>query len=184
MSGHFLANNSISLILRLLGLLLMIFPDFILNCAAMARVDVCETELTIPWAVNVVAPGLLAAAAASVNAAIVHISTDYVFDGEKRSPYTIKDEPRPISSYGRSKLAGEVAVMAANPNSYIVRVARLFGNSGNNFGSRIFHQLQQAIDNRSKIKVCRYPVSQATYLPDLVARCAKSWVRASLVFIT
>jgi dTDP-4-dehydrorhamnose reductase len=142
-------------------------PNLILNCAAMARVDACESEQALAHAVNTVAPGLLAAAAHENNSDIVHISTDYVFDGEKRSPYTIEDEPRPISAYGNSKLAGELAVMAATDRYYIARVARLFGLGGSNFGSRIFQILKQASD---KVKVFTYPVSQATYLPDLVDR--------------
>ncbi|MEW6733104.1 MAG: dTDP-4-dehydrorhamnose reductase [Acidobacteriota bacterium] len=145
-------------------------PTLIINCAAAARVDACESEFEKAWAVNAVAPGVLARAADMVGADIIHISTDYVFNGEKCEPYTIKDEPNPCSAYGRSKLAGERAVITATTRHYVVRVARLFGLHGNNFGSRIFDNLQQAADTDKKIKVFNYPLSQATYLPDLITR--------------
>jgi dTDP-4-dehydrorhamnose reductase len=145
-------------------------PDLLLNCAAMARVDACETDRELAWSVNLQGPSVLASAALQFGAAIMHISTDYVFDGEKRTPYTIEDIERPLSAYGLSKLEGERAVVAANARHFIVRVARLFGIGGSNFGSRIFHNLKQASDNNEKIRVFRYPLSQATYLPDLAGR--------------
>src|ERR1051325_8677295 len=145
-------------------------PELIVNCAAAARVDACEDARAQAWATNAVGPGFLASAAREIGAQIVHLSTDYLFDGEKRTPYTIEDEPRPISFYGESKLAGERAVIAATDNYYIVRVARLFGPGGTNFGSRVFRYLQNAYESSSKVKVFGYPTSQATYLPDLVAR--------------
>jgi dTDP-4-dehydrorhamnose reductase len=145
-------------------------PDLVLNCAAAARVDLCESDEKTAYAVNGHAPGLLAAAAQELDAEIMHISTDYVFDGEKRAPYTIADAPRPLSIYGRSKLAGECAAQAANAKHYIVRVARLFGAGGKNFGSAIFDHLRRAANAGEQLKVFNYPISQATYLPDLAMR--------------
>jgi dTDP-4-dehydrorhamnose reductase len=148
-------------------------PDLILNCAAAARVDACESDREHAWAVNATGPGILASIASQIGAEIMHISTDYIFDGSKREPYTIEDKAEPLSAYGQSKLDGESAVTAATDRFYIARVARLFGKSGTNFGSRIFHHLKQASDNASKMKVFSYPLSQATYLPDLAERLSE-----------
>jgi dTDP-4-dehydrorhamnose reductase len=145
-------------------------PTVIINCAAMARVDACETDWSSAQAANIDGPKHLAQQAKAVGAALMHISTDYVFDGTKTTPYTINDEPNPISAYGRSKLLGEQAVIENTTDYFIVRVARLFGLGGSNFGSKIFDYLQTAKQNGNKVKVCSYPVSQATYLPDLVVR--------------
>lgn len=145
-------------------------PNVIINCAAMARVDACETDWNAAQAANIDGPKYLAMQAKSVGAALMHISTDYVFDGAKTSPYTIEDTPSPISAYGRSKLGGEEAIITTTDNYFIVRVARLFGIGGNNFGSKIFDYLQSAKKSGNKVKVCDYPISQATYLPDLVIR--------------
>jgi len=145
-------------------------PTIIINCAAMARVDACETVWASAQAANIDGPKHLALQAKAVGAALMHISTDYVFDGTKTSPYTIDDAPNPISAYGRSKLLGEQAVIENTTDYFIIRVARLFGLGGSNFGSKIFDYLQTAKQNENKVKVCDYPVSQATYLPDLVVR--------------
>jgi dTDP-4-dehydrorhamnose reductase len=145
-------------------------PNVIINCAAMARVDACETEWNAAQAANIDGPRFLAMQAESIGASLMHISTDYVFDGNKTSSYTIKDQPNPISAYGRSKLGGEEAIITTTKNYFVVRVARLFGVGGNNFGSKIFDYLQNAKKSGNKVKVCDYPISQATYLPDLVIR--------------
>lgn len=145
-------------------------PDLIVNCAAMARVDICETETEQARAVNSDAAGYLAEAAERVGAEIMHVSTDYVFDGKSDHPYTCEDEPNPISAYGHSKLLGEVNVANSCSRHYIVRVVRLFALHGENFGSRIFHAISSALEKGTPLKVFPYPVSQATYIPDLVAR--------------
>ncbi|MBI4853033.1 MAG: dTDP-4-dehydrorhamnose reductase [Acidobacteria bacterium] len=149
------------------------FPTVIINCAAMARVDACETDWSSAEKANIIGPENLASQAKSVGAYLMHISTDYVFDGKKTSPYTIKDPASPISAYGRSKYLGENAVILATDNYFIVRVARLFGIGGNNFGSKIFDYLDNAKKTGNRLKVCNYPVSQATYLPDLVIRLSE-----------
>lgn len=145
-------------------------PKLIINCAAAARVDDCERNPELAWAINVNGPDFLSLAARESNCEIMHISTDYVFDGKKKTPYTIFDEPAPISIYGQSKLKGERAVCANLDNYFIVRVARLFGAGGRNFGSKIFDHLKTASDNRTKVKVFSYPLSQATHLHDLAER--------------
>ncbi|WP_443751208.1 dTDP-4-dehydrorhamnose reductase [Asticcacaulis solisilvae] len=108
-------------------------PDVVINCAGMTQVDACEGEAERAFAVNAYAPGRLAEAAAKVGAAIIHLSTDYVFDGAAGRPYREDDPARPVSVYGRSKLAGEDAVIAANPRHAVVRVSWVYSRFADNF---------------------------------------------------
>ena len=110
-------------------------PDVILNCAAFTRVDDCETKKELAWKVNVEGPKNLAAAAAEQGARIIHISTDYVFDGKKPIPeyYTENDETNPISYYGLTKLEAEKAICAETDRYSILRTAWLYGANGQNF---------------------------------------------------
>lgn len=110
-------------------------PDVVINCAAYTNVDRCETEEEIAHLVNVDGPGYIAQACQSINALIIHISTDYVFDGFKEPPlsYNEKDEVNPLSVYGKTKLEGEHRVSAITENHIIVRTAWLYGINGNNF---------------------------------------------------
>jgi dTDP-4-dehydrorhamnose reductase len=106
-------------------------PDVVINCAAYTNVDRAETDSEAAFAVNGVGAGVVAAAAASSGAWVVHLSTDYVFDGSKREPYVESDETGAASVYGASKLAGEQAVAQAAPESHtIVRSSWLFGTGG------------------------------------------------------
>ncbi len=107
--------------------------DTVVNCAAYTNVDGAEADRAGAHAVNAAAAGHVAAAAAQAGAAIVHVSTDYVFDGSKREPWLESDATAPLGVYGESKLAGELAVAAANPRHVIVRTAWLFGAGGKNF---------------------------------------------------
>jgi dTDP-4-dehydrorhamnose reductase len=108
-------------------------PDAVLNCAAFTDVDRAEGEPEQALRVNGEGAGNVAAAAARAGAAVLYVSTDYVFDGRKREPYVESDPTGPISSYGRSKLAGEEASVAANPRHFVVRSSWLFGAHGRNF---------------------------------------------------
>jgi dTDP-4-dehydrorhamnose reductase len=108
-------------------------PDAVINCAAYTDVDGAESEPALALRVNGEGAGNLAAAAARAGASVIYVSSDYVFDGEKREPYLESDPTGPISSYGRSKLAGEEATAAANPRHFIVRSSWLFGAHGRNF---------------------------------------------------
>ncbi|MBF0378879.1 MAG: dTDP-4-dehydrorhamnose reductase [Desulfamplus sp.] len=110
-------------------------PDVVINCAAYTQVDKCETEQNIAKLVNTDAPGYIAEACKAINATMVHISTDYVFDGTKEPPlsYTETDEVNPLSVYGRTKLEGERRVAQITDNHIIVRTAWLYGINGNNF---------------------------------------------------
>jgi dTDP-4-dehydrorhamnose reductase len=108
-------------------------PQAVVHCAAYTDVDGAESDRATAEAVNATGAGYVAAAAAAVGAAIVHISTDYVFDGSKREPWLESDPTGPLGVYGESKLAGEIAVAQANPAHTIVRTSWLFGAGGRNF---------------------------------------------------
>jgi dTDP-4-dehydrorhamnose reductase len=108
-------------------------PRAVVNCAAYTDVDGAESDRGSAAAVNGAGAGHVAAAAAEVGASIVHVSTDYVFDGSKREPWVESDPVAPLGVYGETKLAGELAVAAANPAHAIVRSAWLFGAGGRNF---------------------------------------------------
>jgi dTDP-4-dehydrorhamnose reductase len=108
-------------------------PDAVINCAAYTDVDGAESDRATADAVNHKGAGHIAEAAAEVGAAIVHVSTDYVFDGSKREPWLESDPTGPLGVYGETKLAGERAVAQANPAHVIVRTAWLFGAGGKNF---------------------------------------------------
>jgi dTDP-4-dehydrorhamnose reductase len=108
-------------------------PHAVVNCAAYTDVDGAESDRAAAEAINATGAGNVAAAAAAVEAAIVHVSTDYVFDGSKREPWLESDPTAPLGVYGETKLAGERAVAAANRTHAIVRTAWLFGAGGKNF---------------------------------------------------
>jgi dTDP-4-dehydrorhamnose reductase len=105
----------------------------VINTAAYTAVDNAETEVGIAWRINALAPALLAAATARSRTPIIHLSTDYVFDGESENPYRPDDPMRPKSVYGASKAGGEYAVRTANPRHVIVRTAWVFSPHRSNF---------------------------------------------------
>jgi len=108
-------------------------PDVVINAAAFTAVDAAESNAGMAWAVNRDGPANLASACADHGVALVHVSTDYVFDGEKQGEYTEDDPPRPVNVYGASKLAGEEAVRCACPRHLIVRTSWLFSACRHNF---------------------------------------------------
>ncbi|MDR3181003.1 MAG: dTDP-4-dehydrorhamnose reductase [Prevotellaceae bacterium] len=107
-------------------------PAFIINCAAYTAVDKAEDEEDKAFAINAAAVENLAKAVGACRARLIHISTDYVFDGTKTTPYTEEDAPNPQSAYGRSKLAGEQAALS-HPQTMVIRTAWLYACEGNNF---------------------------------------------------
>src|SRR3954463_9484836 len=126
-------------------------PDVVINCAAWTDVDGAEDAEEQAFEVNGSGAGNAAAAAAAVEARIVHVSTDYVFDGTKGAAYVESDQPAPLSAYGRTKLAGEEAVVAANKRHFIVRPAGLFGIGGRNF----VETMLQLAEARNEVTVVR-----------------------------
>jgi dTDP-4-dehydrorhamnose reductase len=108
-------------------------PGLIVNAAAYTAVDKAESEPDLAMAVNGVAPGVMAEEARRLNAAIIHYSTDYVFDGAKERPYVEDDAPNPLNVYGRTKLAGEQAIQATGAPHLILRTSWVYGARGRNF---------------------------------------------------
>lgn len=121
-------------------------PDIILNCAAYTQVDRAESDHATAHAINAGGPQCLAQVARQVDAFLVHISTEYVFDGRRPAPepYTEDDEPNPIGRYGRSKFAGEQAITEVGPRHAIVRSAWLYGRHGTNFIKAILRKVRRA----------------------------------------
>jgi dTDP-4-dehydrorhamnose reductase len=139
-------------------------PAVIVNCAAFTNVDGCESQEELATRVNGVGPGYLATAAKIVGAILVHISTDYVFAGDKGSPYEEGDPTRPLSAYGRSKLAGEQAIVASGLSRYfILRTSWLYGPGGKNF---VETMLRLAAE-RDELRVVADQIGTPTYTGDL-----------------
>jgi dTDP-4-dehydrorhamnose reductase len=134
-------------------------PDVVINCAAWTDVDGAEEAEEAAMAVNGAGAGNVAAAAAEHGAAVVYVSSDYVFDGAKGSPYVETDQPSPLSAYGRTKLAGEEATVAANRRHFLVRSSWLFGIGGSNF---VETMLRLAAD-QSEVLVVHDQVGSPTY---------------------
>jgi len=108
-------------------------PDLIINAAAHTAVDQAESEPEVAFAINAIAPGILAEEAKALGAPLIHYSTDYVFDGSKPAPYTEADTPSPLGVYGQSKLAGEQAIAAVGGEHLILRTSWVYSNHGKNF---------------------------------------------------
>jgi dTDP-4-dehydrorhamnose reductase len=139
-------------------------PDAVINCAAWTNVDGAETAEAEATLINGAGAGHLAAAAAEAGAHIVHVSTDYVFAGDATSPYREDAPTGPIGAYGRSKLAGEIAVADAAPSDHaIVRTAWVFGPHGKNF---VDTMLRLAAD-RDELKVVDDQLGCPTYTGHL-----------------
>ena len=108
-------------------------PEIIINAAAYTAVDKAETETALAAKINSEAPGIMAEEARKRGALLVHYSTDYVFDGAKTSPYVEEDPPNPLGAYGRTKLAGDLAIQQAGCNHLIFRLCWVYGARGGNF---------------------------------------------------
>ena len=153
-------------------------PDVIFNGAAYNKVDGAESETGRALEVNALAPGLLARAAATAGALVVHFSTDYVFDGRSRAPYREDDCPAPLGAYGVSKLAGEGLVLTSPGEHLVVRTSSVFGRGGNrqkggSFIERILEQARAGLP----LRVVSDQTFSPTYAPDL-AEAAIALVRA------
>jgi dTDP-4-dehydrorhamnose reductase len=120
--------------------ILLAKPDLIINAAAYTGVDLAESEPDIAWATNAMAPAAMAEAAALVGSALVHVSTDYVFSGSVGPAWVEDDATRPLNTYGKTKVASELAVCAALPRHLIVRTAWLFDPFARNFVTTMLRQ--------------------------------------------
>jgi len=126
---HALAHSAIEIASfeSVMGALVDLRPGVIVNTAAMHHVEQCEREPEKAFAINALGPRNLARVAGELDAVFMHISTDYVFDGDKTSPYEETDPPRPLSVYGNSKLAGEYFVRATTQKHFVLRTSGLYG---------------------------------------------------------
>ena len=153
--------------------------DVLINAAAFTNVDLCETERDRAFLINAEAPGVLARICCDKRAKLIHFSTDYVFDGEKRAPYTEEDEAKPISVYGESKLAGEKNLLATENRNLVVRVSWVFGPDRPSFIDGI---IKRAQENR-EVDAIADKFSAPTYAVDIaemVGRVLDAWSRRSL----
>jgi dTDP-4-dehydrorhamnose reductase len=145
----------------------------VLNCAAYTAVDAAETDAAAAFAGNETGPAVLAAACHAMGARLVHVSTDYVFDGAATRPYEPQDPTGPQSVYGRSKLAGERAVLAAAPDAHIVRTAWLYTGDRGDFVATMLRLERE----REVVKVVDDQVGSPTFAPDLAAALLELAVR-------
>ena len=144
------------------GVMASFRPALVFNCAAFTKVDLCETDPRAQ-AVNADAVAIIAAACAKSGARLVHVSTDFVFDGEKGSPYLEEDVTRPLSAYGRTKREGEEHALGA-PGALVVRSSWLFGDRGPNF---VEAMLKQAESGKGEVRVVSDQVGRPTATTDL-----------------
>ena len=153
-------------------------PQVVVNCAAFTDVDGAETRAADAWLINAKGPASIAAACADHGARLIHISTDYVFHAVSRSrvhsPYFEEHRPRPASAYGRSKLAGERAVISRLPGAVIVRTAWLYGAHGRNFVSAMAERAKQG----GTVDVVDDQVGSPTWAADVAGRIVARGQRA------
>lgn len=140
-----------------------IAPDLIVNAAAYTAVDRAESEPEAAARINAEGPGHLAAAAAGRGARLIHVSTDFVFDGSSGAPYRPDHPTAPLSVYGVTKLAGEQAVQAACPDALIVRTAWVYGPAGHNFVRTMLRLMAE----RDEVRVVADQIGTPTYAPAL-----------------
>ena len=138
-------------------------PRLIVNCAAAAEVDRCELDREYAERGNILAPTHIAAAAAEVGAKLVHISTVFIFDGEKPDPYDETDEPNPLNYYGTTKLAGEEAVFSLLPDALVVRTSWMYGMGGLHFPGK----LQEWVARGGPLRIVDDQMGSPTYADDL-----------------
>ena len=134
-------------------------PDVVVNAAAYTAVDQAESDALSAERINAEAPAVMAVAAQEVGALLVHYSTDYVFDGASRQPYTEDSPTRPLGVYGKTKLAGEEAVRAAGGAHLVLRTAWLYSNYGRNF----FKTMLRLASERDELRVVDDQVGTPTY---------------------
>ncbi len=151
-------------------------PTAIVNAAAYTAVDAAEDNEAIATAINADGPAALAKIAADLSVPFIHISTDYVFDGTKDGAYVETDTVAPSGAYGRSKLAGEIAVMKANPESIILRTAWVYSPFGKNF----LKTMLMLASNRDELGIVGDQYGNPSYAPDIadaileVIKCIKA----------
>lgn len=138
-------------------------PDVVIHCAAYTAVDKAEDEKELCYSINVLGTKYVAEACKEINAKMVYISTDYVFDGEGEKPFEVTDKPNPINYYGQTKYEGELEVQKSLDRYFIVRISWVFGTNGNNFVKTMLRLGKE----RDEISVVADQIGSPTYTPDL-----------------
>ena len=138
-------------------------PRWIVNCAAYTAVDTAEREPEVAMQVNGVAPGILGESASRRDARVLHVSTDYVFNGLSNRPYLETDKPTPVSVYGKTKLQGERTLMGASNEAIIIRISWLYGIHGGNF----VETMLKLMNKREEIRVVADQLGAPTYAGEL-----------------
>lgn len=149
-------------------------PGLVVNTAAYNAVDKAETDQKQAFLINSQAVLNMALETKIRDIPFVHYSTDYVFDGEKSEAYVERDEPNPLSVYGRSKLLGEQACLAAHPESYVFRTAVVFGGQGNNFVTRLLKTAETQKDIRMVSDLIGSPAPAASLAEATLAVIEKN----------
>ena len=134
-------------------------PDLLIIAAAHTAVDQAENEPELAFAINAIAPGVFAEEAAALGIPLIHYSTDYVFDGSKPAPYTEDDATNPLGVYGKSKLAGELAIAASGAQHLILRTSWVYSTHGKNF----LLTMQRLLQERSELRVVADQIGAPTW---------------------
>lgn len=164
-------------------LILEISPQLIINATAYTAVDRAEEEVDLAMAINAYAPGRLAELARDQGSALIHYSTDYVFDGKKGSPYVETDEPHPLGMYGKSKLAGEKAIEAVSGAYLILRTSWVYSLRKDSFVTKVLgwarqHKLLRVVDDQiSNPTWCRMLAEATAILLANAGRNHTGWIK-------
>ena len=158
--------------------ILQVRPQIIVNAAAYTAVDKAESNESMAFAVNAEAPGVMAETAKEIGAALVHYSTDYVFDGSKKTPYCESDPPNPMNVYGKSKLAGELAIQASGVPHLIFRTAWVYATRGKNFLLTVVRLATQ----REELRIVRDQIGAPTWSREIAGSTAR--ILAPLLYST
>ena len=140
-------------------------PDYCINCAAYTAVDKAETEKELAFIVNAESVGILAAVSNAMHCKFLHVSTDYVYDGDQLGEHQEVDVPKPVSVYGQSKLAGEQAALTNNPDSVIIRTSWVYSQFGHNFVKTMMRLMKE----KPSISVVNDQHGSPTWAADLAS---------------
>ena len=152
-----------------------IHPDYLVNAAAYTAVDKAETEPELAYSINATAPKIMAESAEKIQAKFLHISTDYVFDGRKNTPYLETDITNPLGVYGQSKLRGEEEIRTVNSQAIILRTAWVYGSYGK---SNFVKTMLRLGKEREELKVVVDQVGSPTWAKDIAAAITQLLINA------
>lgn len=139
--------------------------DFVVNCAAYTAVDLAESEVEQAFKINSDGVKYLAEQTQEQGAKLIHVSTDYVFDGTSKVPYMPSDQPNPINVYGKSKWEGEKWALAKNPHSFVIRTSWVYSNYGKNF----YTTMLKLMAERDELNIVADQIGKPTHAKDLAA---------------